>query len=82
MARGRSFSTPEDQRRFEEDRVWRSPAYQRPAVMPEDPAKVAGERAERRFVEAKRKAGVSWQNIARMLGRCEARLRQRYGDSA
>lgn len=54
-------------------------AYEPPAVMPEDPAKRSGERFEARFVEEKRRAGVSWSNIARMLGRCEADVRRDHG---
>lgn len=54
-------------------------AYERPAVMPADPARVAGEKFESRFVEDKRRAGVSWSNIARMLGRCEADVRRDHG---
>lgn len=58
---------------------WSSPAYQRPAVMPEDPAKVACDRAERQFVRAKRAAGVGWQNIALMTGRTVEGLKRDYG---
>jgi hypothetical protein len=79
MARGRSFSTPDEDRRRDDDRNWASPAYQRPAVMPEDPAKIACARAERMFVEGKRRAGVSWFNIARMTGRTVAELQRDYG---
>lgn len=57
-------------------------AYDPPAVMPEDPAKRAGERFEARFVEEKRRAGVSWSHIARMLGRCEADVRRDHGGVA
>ena len=53
-------------------------SYQRPAVMPDDPAMVAGQRWEANFVLVKRKARVSWQNIARMLGRSVASLRAEY----
>jgi hypothetical protein len=56
-----------------------SDVYERPAVMPDDPATVAGERAERAFVEAKRAAGVSWFNLAVMTGRTVADLKRKYG---
>jgi len=56
-----------------------SPAYERPAVMPEDPAVVAGADYERAFVQTKRRRGVSWANIARMLGKAEGQLRRSYG---
>ena len=54
-------------------------AYDRPAVMPVDPAEIARACHERRFVSEKRRAGVSWANIARMLGRCEADVRRDHG---
>ncbi len=64
-------------------KAWRkdrsSDVYERPAVMPDDPATLAGERAERRFVEAKRDAGVSWFNLAIMTGKTGAELKRKYG---
>ena len=56
-----------------------SDVYERPAVMPDDPATVAGERAERLFVEARRAAGVSWFNLAIMTGKTVADLKRKYG---
>lgn len=54
-------------------------AYERPAVMPPHPADAAAERHERDFVREKRGAGVSWQNIGRMLGRPSADLQRKWG---
>ena len=79
MARGK---WTDESREREYDRGhhnWSSPAYQRPAVMPEDPANLACERAESRFVDAKRRAGVSWFNIARMTGRTVEELKRDHG---
>ena len=55
-----------------------SASVQRPAVMPDDPAVVAGVRWEANFVLVKREAGVSWQNIAQMLGRNAAEVQAAY----
>ena len=56
-----------------------SDAYERPAVMPDDPATVAGERAERKFVEERRARRVSWFNLAAMTGKTVAELKRKYG---
>lgn len=67
-------------------RTWKTretaPAYEPPAVMPADPAEVARQDHERGFVEQKRRAGISWAHIARMLGRCEADVRRDHGGVA
>lgn len=52
--------------------------YQRPADIGEDPADLAGARHEARFVRERRARGVSWSNIARMLGVEQASLKDRY----
>ena len=56
-----------------------SDAYERPAVMPDDPATVAGARAARAFVEERRARGVSWFNLAAMTGKTVAELTRKYG---
>lgn len=43
------------------------------------PADVQAGKYERTFVREKRAAGVSWQNIARMLKKCERQLRADHG---
>ena len=52
--------------------------YERPAVMPEDPAVVAGARYEATFVRDGRARGVSWFHLSRQLGCTEPQLRERY----
>lgn len=56
-----------------------SGGYDRPAMMPDDPADVASRRFETGFVCERRSHGVSWANIARMLGKAESDLRRDYG---
>lgn len=53
--------------------------YEPPAVIPADPAVLSEKSYERNFVRSKRALRISWQNIARMLGKCEAQLRGEYG---
>ena len=53
--------------------------YEPPAVIPADPAVLSEKSYERNFVRSKRAQRISWQNIARMLGKCEAQLRGEYG---
>tara|TARA_R110002124_G_scaffold173690_5_gene341346 strand:- start:12803 stop:13165 length:363 start_codon:yes stop_codon:yes gene_type:complete len=55
--------------------------YERPAVMPADPADVAADRFEREFVRAQRGRNVSWFNIANMTGRTVPYLRALYDDA-
>lgn len=57
-----------------------SEVYERPAVMPRDPALVMEERFERDFVKAQRARGVSWFNIAKMTRRTAPYLKALYGD--
>lgn len=52
--------------------------YEKPAVMPDDPAEVAGRVAERRFVMERRHRGVGWFNLANMTGRTVHDLRRDY----
>lgn len=59
-----------------------SDLYEKPAVMPDDPATVAGERAERQFVQERRARNVSWANLAIMTGKTVADLKRRYGGGA
>ncbi|PZU62331.1 MAG: hypothetical protein DI552_00230 [Brevundimonas sp.] len=42
------------------------------------PAETAGERFVRDYVQAGRARNVSWQNLARQLGRAESDLRAAY----
>ena len=55
--------------------------YERPAVIPPDPADVAPDRYERDFVRAQRARSVSWFNIARMTGHTVPWLRAAYDDT-
>lgn len=82
MSRGKWRDEAREQARDRGHRNWDSPAYQRPAVMPEDEAKLAGARAEAAFVRSKRRAGVSWFNIARMTGRTVQDLKRDHGGGA
>ncbi len=52
--------------------------YEPPAVIPADPAVLSEKSYERNFVRSKRALRISWQNIALMLGKCEAQLRGEY----
>lgn len=54
------------------------PGFERPAVMPPDPAVAAHGQWELDFVRRKRAARVSWANIARMTGKAESALRRAY----
>ena len=54
--------------------------YAPPERVTEDPAEIAALRYETRFVREKRHAGVSWANVARMLGKAEIQLRRDHGD--
>ncbi len=55
--------------------------YERPAVIPPDPADVAADRFEREFVRAQRGRNVSWFNIANMTGRTVPYLKALYDDA-
>jgi len=79
MSRGRWHHPDQDQDRRQGHHDWSSAAFQPPTVKPEDPAMIAGARAEREFVRAKRAAGVSWFNLARMTGRTVEDLKRAYG---
>ncbi len=79
MSRGRWRDTSHEQARDRGRHNWDSPAFQRPALMPEDPARLAGDRAEAAFVAAKRRAGVSWFNLMRMTGRTVEDLKRVHG---
>ncbi|ADK99403.1 hypothetical protein [Brevundimonas subvibrioides] len=52
--------------------------YERPEVMPPDPAVLSEERHERTFVRQQRARDVSWQNIAQQLQRCVLDVRRRH----
>lgn len=54
-------------------------AKARPSTLPPDPAIVSEQRHEREFVAAKRRAGVSWFNIAKMTGKTVPYLQGLYG---
>ncbi|MDP3405063.1 MAG: hypothetical protein Q8S03_10265 [Brevundimonas sp.] len=58
-----------------------TPVFQRPAVMPDDPADVAAVRFEERLVKVSRSGDrkVSWANLARMTGRSAEALKAKYG---
>lgn len=58
----------------------RPDGYDRPDVMPDDAAELAALRYETRTVREKRAQGVSWANIARMLGKAEIQLRRDHED--
>ena len=55
--------------------------FERPSVMPADPALVMEHRFEREFVRAKRAAGVGWFNIANMTGKTVCYLKGLYGEA-
>ena len=54
--------------------------YERPKVMPADPAMVAEKNYEKQFVRQQRTRKVSWFNIAKMTGRTAPYLQALYGE--